>query len=61
MTEKSPSAIRSAKALLNQAGRGGFDEGLLAEQAAQRRLIGGADQVEAVMAYLEGRAPRWPS
>jgi enoyl-CoA hydratase/carnithine racemase len=56
---KSPSAIRSAKELLNLAGRVSFEEGLLAEQRAQRRLIGGADQIEAITAFVEGRPPRW--
>ncbi|MDQ1378946.1 MAG: hypothetical protein QOE15_3119 [Acidimicrobiaceae bacterium] len=56
---KSPSAIRSAKRLLDLAGRVSFEEGLLAEQRAQRRLIGGADQIEAITAFLEDRAPRW--
>jgi enoyl-CoA hydratase/carnithine racemase len=61
ISEKSPSAIRSAKELLNRAGRVTFEEGLLAEQRAQRRLIGGTDQIEAITAFLEGRAPRWAS
>jgi enoyl-CoA hydratase/carnithine racemase len=56
---RSPAAVRAAKALLNVAGRVGFEEGLLAEQRAQRRLIGAADQVEAMVAYLEQRPPRW--
>jgi enoyl-CoA hydratase/carnithine racemase len=56
---RSPAAVRAAKALLNLAGRVGFEEGLLAEQRAQRRLIGAADQVEAMVAYLEQRPPRW--
>jgi enoyl-CoA hydratase/carnithine racemase len=58
---KSPSAIRTAKALLDQAGRVSFEEGLRAEQRAQRALIGAADQVEAIEAFLEGRPPRWDS
>jgi enoyl-CoA hydratase/carnithine racemase len=56
---RSPSAVRAAKALLDLAGRVSFDEGLLAEQRAQRLLIGSADQVEAVLSFLEGRPPRW--
>jgi len=55
----SPGAIRAAKALLNLAGRVSFDEGLLAEQRAQRALIGSPDQLEAMLAYLEHRPPRW--
>jgi enoyl-CoA hydratase/carnithine racemase len=59
IAQKSPPAVRAAKALLNQAGRVSFEEGLLAEQRAQRRLIGSEDQLEAVLSFLEGRAPRW--
>jgi enoyl-CoA hydratase/carnithine racemase len=58
---KSPSAVRCAKALLDMAGRVSLEEGLVAEQEMQRRLIGSADQVEAIMAYLEARVPRWSS
>jgi enoyl-CoA hydratase/carnithine racemase len=60
ITEKSPSAIRAAKELLDMAGRVPMEEGLLAEQAAQARMIGSADQMEAITAFFEGRAPRWP-
>jgi enoyl-CoA hydratase/carnithine racemase len=56
---RSPAAVRAAKALLNLAGRVGFEEGLLAEQRSQRRLIGSADQREAMVAFLEHRPPRW--
>jgi enoyl-CoA hydratase/carnithine racemase len=56
---KSPSAIRAAKALLNLAGHVALDEGLRAEQEAQRRLIGSADQREAILSSLEQRPPRW--
>ena len=59
IADHSPAAIASAKALLNLAGRASFEEGLLAEQRAQRRLIGSADQVEAVRSYFEQRPPRW--
>ncbi len=61
IAQMSPPAIRAAKALLNQAGRVSIDEGLLAEQRAQRALIGSEDQLEAVMSFLEGRTPRWSS
>jgi enoyl-CoA hydratase/carnithine racemase len=56
---RSPSAVRAAKALLDLAGRVSFEEGLLAEQRAQRSLIGSADQVEAVLSFLEERPRRW--
>lgn len=59
IANKSPAAIRSAKALLNLAGQVSFEEGLLAEQRAQRKLIGSPDQLEAMLAYLEQRPPRW--
>jgi enoyl-CoA hydratase/carnithine racemase len=56
---KSPSAIGAAKDLLNMAGTVSWEVGLLAEQQAQRRLLGSADQTEAVLAFLEQRPPRW--
>ncbi|MGH9125046.1 MAG: crotonase/enoyl-CoA hydratase family protein [Acidimicrobiales bacterium] len=55
----SPSAVRAAKVLLDQASRASFEEGLLAEQRAQRRLIGSPDQIEAVLAYFEKRPGRF--
>jgi enoyl-CoA hydratase/carnithine racemase len=54
---KSPAAIRAAKALFNRAGQPGRDEALLAEQRAQRRLVGSPDQIEALVAAMERRAP----
>jgi enoyl-CoA hydratase/carnithine racemase len=60
IANRSPSAVRAAKALLDAAGEVSFEEGLRAEQDAQRRLIGSADQVEAMLSFLEGRLPRWP-
>jgi enoyl-CoA hydratase/carnithine racemase len=54
---KSPRAIRAAKQLLDQAGRVSLHEGFAAEQRVIRQLIGSHDQVEAVRANLEGRAP----
>jgi enoyl-CoA hydratase/carnithine racemase len=56
---QSPSAIRAAKALLDMAGEVSRDAGLRAEQEAQRRLIGSADQTEAILSFLEHRPPRW--
>ncbi len=55
----SPGAVRAAKALLNRAGLGGRDDALVAEQEAQRRLVGSPDQLEAVLAYVERRPPRF--
>jgi len=54
---KSPQAIRAAKRLLDLAGRVSLRDGFAAEQQAIRQLIGSPDQVEAVRANLEGRAP----
>jgi enoyl-CoA hydratase/carnithine racemase len=54
---KSPRAIRAAKQLLDLAGRVPLRDGFAAEQQAIRQLIGSPDQVEAVRASLEGRAP----
>ena len=54
---KSPDAVRGAKRLYNAAIEGGGAELLRAESAEQKRLIGSANQMEAVMANLEKRAP----
>jgi enoyl-CoA hydratase/carnithine racemase len=55
---KSPDAIRAAKRLLNQLS---VDPGpaLLAESVEQQQLIGSANQLEAVRANIEKRAPRF--
>jgi enoyl-CoA hydratase/carnithine racemase len=55
---KSPDAIRAAKRLLN---RLAVDPGpaLLAESVEQMKLMGGANQIEAVRANIEKRAPRF--
>jgi enoyl-CoA hydratase/carnithine racemase len=55
---KSPDAIRAAKRLLNQLS---VDPGpaLLAESVEQMKLIGSANQREAVRANIEKRAPRF--
>ncbi len=58
----SPSAVRSAKALLDRSLVSERSGQYLAESAAMAALIGGADQLEAVRAFGEGRpavfAPR---
>src|SRR5262245_7580077 len=56
---KSPDAIRAAKRLLNATVAGGRDEGFRMEEQLQRELIGGRNQLEAVKANLEKRAPRF--
>lgn len=55
---KSPDAIRAAKRLLNNLS---VDPGpaLLAESVEQQKLIGSANQTEAVRANLEKRAPNF--
>jgi enoyl-CoA hydratase/carnithine racemase len=55
---KSPDAIRAAKRLLNNLS---VDPGpaLLAESVEQMRLMGGANQREAVSANIDKRAPRF--
>jgi enoyl-CoA hydratase/carnithine racemase len=54
---RSPRAIRAAKQLLDLAGRVPLRDGFAAEQRSIRQLIGSPDQVEAVRANLESRAP----
>jgi enoyl-CoA hydratase/carnithine racemase len=56
---KSPDAIRAAKRLLNLPAGATAAEILLAESVEQSALIGSPNQVEAVMANLEKRAPRF--
>jgi enoyl-CoA hydratase/carnithine racemase len=55
---KSPDAIRAAKRMLNNLT---VDPGpaLLAESAEQMKLMGGANQLEAVRANIDKRAPRF--
>jgi enoyl-CoA hydratase/carnithine racemase len=56
---KSPNAIRFGKQLLNRAGVISVEEGLRLEESLQRGLIGKPNQVEAVQANLQKRAPRF--
>nr|HEV8009071.1 enoyl-CoA hydratase [Bradyrhizobium sp.] len=55
---KSPEAIRADKRLLNNLA---IDPGpaLLAESVEQMKLMGGANQLEAVRANIDKRAPRF--
>lgn len=57
MTQKSPLALRAAKRMLNQWGDANDAALLLAEADEQSRLIGRAEQMEAVQANLEKRLP----
>jgi enoyl-CoA hydratase/carnithine racemase len=58
IADKSPEAIRAAKRLLNNLA---VDPGpaLLAESVEQMKLMGGANQLEAVRANIDKRAPRF--
>jgi enoyl-CoA hydratase/carnithine racemase len=59
IAEKSPQAVRGAKALLNLAGTVPLAEGFAAEERTIGGLIGSPNQVEAITAYFEKRAPRF--
>ncbi len=54
---RSPEAVGRAKALLDRSLETGPAEQLAAESAVMSSLIGSPDQVEAVAAYFERRAP----
>ena len=56
---KSPSAIRAAKRLIEVAETKSRAEVLLAESAEQVDLIGKPDQMEVVMAQMQGRKPEF--
>jgi enoyl-CoA hydratase/carnithine racemase len=56
---KSPSAIRAGKRLLNEAVLAERADGLRLEESLQRSLIGRPNQLEAVQANMEKRAPRF--
>jgi enoyl-CoA hydratase/carnithine racemase len=57
IASKSPHAIRAAKKLLNASGVVPVEQGLALEAELQRGLLGSTNQLEAVMANLEKRAP----
>lgn len=57
IASKSPDAIRGAKRLLNLPASATNAEVLLAESVEQTALIGSPNQIEAVMANLQKRAP----
>ena len=59
IASKSPDAIRNSKRLLNESGLGSVQEGLALEANLQRALIGTKNHMEAVMANLEKRPPRF--
>ncbi len=57
ISSRSPDAIRAGKRLLNEADRVSLEEALQLEAKLQATLIGRPNQIEAVKANLEGRAP----
>jgi enoyl-CoA hydratase/carnithine racemase len=59
IADRNPAAIRAAKSLLNNAPFEGAAETLLAESVEQDAIIGSPNQVEAVMANLEQREPKF--
>ena len=56
---QSPSAIRAAKRLIEVAETQGRTDVLMAESAEQVELIGKPDQMEVVMAQMQGRKPEF--
>lgn len=59
LADKSPHAIRGAKALLDASLDDRAAEHLLAESAAMTALIGSPNQLEAVTAWFEKRTPHF--
>ena len=57
IAEKSPDAIRAGKRLLDQSVRLSVEDGLHLEERTQLNLIGSANQLEAVQANMQKRAP----
>jgi len=56
---RSPDAVRAAKRLFNNAPYRTAAEGLIDESFEQSRLIGAPNQIEAVLAALQKRAPKF--
>jgi enoyl-CoA hydratase/carnithine racemase len=56
---KSPGAIRAAKALMNLAADASFSALLAVESEAQASLLGKPNQIEAVLANLQGRTANY--
>ncbi len=54
---RNPDAIRGAKSLLNAAGTRPLAESFLEETRLMAGLIGSPNQIEALTAEMEGRAP----
>jgi len=59
IASKSPNAIRAGKRLLNQSPMVSLEEGLRLEAEFQTQLIGGPNQIEAVVSNMEKRLPKF--
>jgi len=59
IAQRSPEAVRAAKKLLNDSAFVPLAEGLANEMKASASLMGGANQIEAVMAKLQKRPPKF--
>jgi enoyl-CoA hydratase/carnithine racemase len=59
IAKKSPHAIRATKKLLSAAGVVSVADGLALEEELQRGLLGSPNQMEAVLANLEKREPKF--
>lgn len=59
IANKNPDAIRAAKRLIDNQIPGDAAEGLLAESVAQTAIIKTPNQIEAVMANMQKRAPQF--
>jgi len=59
IANKSPDAIRAGKRLLNETRLASLEDGLKLEASLQAGLIGGPNQVEAVMSNMQKRVPKY--
>ena len=59
IASKSPDAIRAGKKLFEESWLGTRGEGFALEESLQRGLVGSPNQLEAVQANMEKRAPRF--
>lgn len=57
--ERSPSAVRASKALLNKAPYLDAEQGLIMESQLQNQIIGKPNQIEAIQAVLEKRSAKF--
>ncbi len=59
IVERNPHAVRSAKKVINQSYYLNAAQGLLIESEEQQKLMGQANQIEAVMAVMQGRQAKY--